>query len=42
MITELQAIGDLYIKMPSSDDARLLLEKLMWSDGCACPHCGGL
>ena len=42
MITELKSIGDIYIKMPSSDDARRFLEDLMWSDGRVCPHCGGL
>jgi transposase-like protein len=42
MITELRSIGDIYTKMPSSDDARRFLEYLMWSDGRVCPHCGGL
>lgn len=42
MITELKSIGDIYIKMPSSDDARRFFEDLMWSDGRFCPHCGGL
>ncbi len=42
MITELKSIGDIYTKMPSSDDARRFLEDLMWADGRVCPHCGGL
>jgi len=42
MITELKSIGDIYTKMPRSDDARQFLESLMWSDGRVCPHCGGL
>ena len=42
MITELKSIGDIYIQMPSSDDARRFLEDLMWCDGRVCPHCGGV